>query len=321
MLPSGEIISCNRQQHSDIFHAAIGGFGMLGCFTAITLKMKRIYSGLLKVRALYSQNLGAMMGQFDAHLAHVDYIVGWIDAFAKGKRVGRGQIHLANYLPPQADPYPQQSLRVEKQQPPDLLFGVMPASALWLFMRPFWNNAGMPLVNTAKSLTSRLGHNHLILQPHAQFHFLLDYIPNWKKAYGPGGLIQYQSFIPIETAEKALHHILVRSQQRGLPNYLSVLKRHRPDPFWLTHGLDGYSLAMDFRITGHNRQRLVALCRELDEIVLAAGGRFYFAKDSTLRPEIVRAYLGQETIDRFRALKTHCDPETLLESNLWRRLF
>jgi hypothetical protein len=59
----------------------------------------------------------------------------------------------------------------------------------------------------------------------------------------------------------------------------------------------------------------------LDEIVLAANGRFYFAKDSTLRPQIVRAYLGHERIDRFMVLKQRCDPEELIQSNLWRRLF
>jgi FAD/FMN-containing dehydrogenase len=110
-------------------------------------------------------------------------------------------------------------------------------------------------------------------------------------------------------------------QKRGFPNFLTVIKRHRPDPFLISYCVDGYSMAMDFRITKRHRERIVALTRELDEIVLAANGRFYFAKDSTLRPQIVRAYLGQERIDRFMALKQRCDPEGLIQSNLWRRLF
>jgi FAD/FMN-containing dehydrogenase len=54
---------------------------------------------------------------------------------------------------------------------------------------------------------------------------------------------------------------------------------------------------------------------------LQAGGRFYFAKDSTLRPEIVMGFLGAETVARFRALKQRCDPDGVIETNLWRRLF
>lgn len=110
-------------------------------------------------------------------------------------------------------------------------------------------------------------------------------------------------------------------QQRGLPNYLSVLKRHRSDDFLMTHSLDGYSLAMDFRVTRHNRPQLVRLTRDMDEIVLQAGGRFYFAKDSTLRPEAVVASLGESAVSRFCALKAQCDPEGMLQTNLWRRLF
>ena len=78
---------------------------------------------------------------------------------------------------------------------------------------------------------------------------------------------------------------------------------------------------MDFRISQRNRERVVQLARELDEIVLQANGRFYLAKDSTLRPEVTRAYLGQDTIDKFLALKQQVDPESRLQTNLWRRLF
>jgi decaprenylphospho-beta-D-ribofuranose 2-oxidase len=49
--PSGETKICSRTANSDLFHAAIGGFGMLGVFTSITLQMKKIYSGLLQVEA------------------------------------------------------------------------------------------------------------------------------------------------------------------------------------------------------------------------------------------------------------------------------
>ena len=60
---------------------------------------------------------------------------------------------------------------------------------------------------------------------------------------------------------------------------------------------------------------------ERGDFVRAAGGRFYFAKDSTLRPEVARAYLGDEVIARFRELKRRCDPDGLLETDLWRRVF
>jgi hypothetical protein len=321
MLPSGQIITCNRENNRELFFAAIGGFGMLGIFTSITLSLKRVYSGLLDITAVASHNLQEMMEQFDQNLPGSDYIVGWIDAFAKGKSIGRGQIHIANYLSPGADPFPQQTLRLDNQHLSDTMFGLVPRSIMWRFMRLFFNDFGSSFINMGKYWASRMTHGSKFPQSHVAFHFLLDYVPNWKRSYGPGGLIQYQSFIPKDNALDAFEEMLRLCQKRRLTNYLTVLKRHRPDDFLISHGVEGYSLAMDFRITPRRRSKILALTGELDKIVLQAGGRFYFAKDSTLKPEIVQAYLGHDVIDQFRTLKERYDPDMILQTNLWRRLF
>lgn len=321
MLPSGEVITCNRDENQDVFHAAIGGFGMLGIFISLTLQMKRIYSGLLDVQTETRANLGEMFTFFQEYVDDSDYIVGWIDSIAEGNALGRGDVHRANYLPPGADPQPAQTLRLENQHIGPNLFGVVPRSIMWLFMRPFFRKSGVQLMNWGKYLTGNVGGAKRYRQPHVQFHFLLDYVPDFKRAYQPIGLIQYQPFIPKETAVDAFSEILSLCQRRDLPNFLTVLKRHRPDDFLMSYAVDGFSMAMDFRITQENRQRLIWLTREMDEIVLAAGGRFYFAKDSTLRAETAAAFLGPERIAQFRALKARCDPDGLLATDLWRRLF
>ena len=321
MLPSGEVLTCSRDQNRDLFFAAIGGFGMLGVFTSITMQMKRIYSGFLDVFTEVQPSLAGMFDYFEAEVDSSDYIVGWIDAFAKGAGLGRGDVHRANYVPAGADPAPSQSLRLENQHLTPNMFGVVPRSIIWLGMRPFMNNVGTSLVNYAKHLSGKLSGSKQYRQSHVAFHFLLDYVPDWKNAYGPGGLIQYQPFIPKETARDAFADILRLCQRRGIPNYLTVFKRHRPDEFLMTHALDGYSMAMDFRITDARRAQVESLAFELDEIVLAAGGRFYLAKDSTLRPSVALAYLGRETVDKLFELKGRYDPEGLLQTDLWRRVF
>jgi FAD/FMN-containing dehydrogenase len=85
--------------------------------------------------------------------------------------------------------------------------------------------------------------------------------------------------------------------------------------------VDGYSLALDFKVTDSNRAALKKMLGEFDEIVLQAGGRFYFAKNSETSPETARRFLGEETIAKFKELKRRCDPQNLLESDLYRRVF
>ena len=321
MLASGKITTCSPSRNSDLFHAAIGGFGMFGTFTSITLKLRRIYSGMLKVRALASRNLAEMMAQFEELLPNSDYLVGWIDAFSGGRSLGRGQIHQAKYLPPGADRSSVQSLRLERQHIPQTMFGILPNSMMWRLMRPFMNDLGGRLANSGKYWASRATNNSNYRQPHVAFHFLLDYLPDWKKSYGRDGLIQYQSFIPAANALEAYEAMLRLCQKQRLPSYLVVLKRHRADNFLISHGVDGYSMAMDFRVTSKRRPRLKELAAQLDDLVLDAGGRFYLAKDSTLRPEIAKAYLGKDVTETLWELKRRYDPEFLLQSNLWRRLF
>jgi hypothetical protein len=59
---------------------------------------------------------------------------------------------------------------------------------------------------------------------------------------------------------------------------------------------------------------------ELTEIVLQAGGRFYFAKDSLISSAAAARFLGQDTLQRFREFKARCDPQELLQTELYRRL-
>ncbi len=318
--PAGEVLRCDRESNADLFHAAIGGFGVLGAITKVALRVKPVESGLLRVEPLVTRDLDEMFDVFGERLPVSDYLVGWVDCLAGGAALGRGQIHQANYLSADETPDVEASFYTENQTLPTTIFG-FPKSALWRFMRPFINDLGTRLVNSAKYLASRLTHQKPFLQSHVAFAFLLDYVPNWRLSYGPGGLIQYQIFVPKETARETMKAVLAHCQRRGLPSYLGVFKRHRPDPFLLTHALDGYSLAMDFRVTRSNRDRLWAMTRELTDLVLDAGGKFYFAKDSVLRPGDARRAFGDDRLERFFALRDRVDPAGILGTDLARRVF
>lgn len=320
LLPTGETKTCSREQNADLFYAAISGFGMLGVFTRLTLQLKRVYSGLLDIHAFPVANFDDLFQKFEQRLPESDYLVGWIDCFASGKALGRGQVHQANYLAPGEDPAPAQTLRVVNQELPDSLFGVVPKSLMWRLMKPFVNDLGTKLVNTGKYWSGARHEGHF-RQSHAGFAFLLDYVPNWKYVYKPGGLIQYQSFVPKNEAKRVFTQQLTLAQNYGIVPYLGVFKRHRPDDFLMTHAVDGYSFALDFPVTPENRGGLLSLTAEMDRLVVDAGGRFYFAKDSALHRMSLTEALGPERIQKFRALKAECDPEGLLQTNLYRRLF
>jgi decaprenylphospho-beta-D-ribofuranose 2-oxidase len=320
--PDGQVRDVTRESDPELFHAAIGGFGWLGAFTRVTLKMKKVHSGRIDVQPIACDSLEEMFRTFERFNAEEwDYVVGWVDAFPSGAALGRGQIHAARYVGPGEDPEGTTMLSVGEQDLPDKFFLVIPKNWLHKFARLGAHRLGMRVVNLLKYWSGTWpSHQQRFLQPHAQFNFLLDYVPNWKFVYKPGGLIQFQLFIPKDRARDVFRRTLELCQQARLEPWLVVMKRHRADRFLISHAVDGYSFAMDFPVSDARREDLLRLTRILTDMAVEAGGRFYFAKDSVVTPEAVRRAWGPEILGRFFALKQNVDPDNLLQGNLFRRV-
>ena len=303
-----------------LFSAIISGFGELAVITEVTLQLKHIYAGDMDVDALCGGNWAEIFQIFREWQDKSDYLVGWIDAFATGNAAGRGLVHMAHQLPQGAVADPSPRMTVAAQSLPSRLFGIIPKSWMWVLFWPFANNLGWRLICMAKYWSARLlEHGKRYRQGHAAFHFLLDYVPNWKWAYKPHGLIQHQIFVPRDAAEQVFGQVFAIEQKYGMPSWLAVMKRHRADRFLLSHGLDGYSLAQDFAVTPGNRAKLWEMCHEIERLVLAAGGRFYFAKDLTVEPETVAKAWPRDSLERFRALRAELDPKGVLSTDLYER--
>ena len=321
--PAGETIHCSREQNGELFHAAISGFGMLGCFTELEIELKRVHSGRLRVSAIVARDLEANLQLLEDLRGEADYLVSWMDLHAKGAGLGRGVMHQGDQLAPGEDPDGVRFFDPLLQDVPDRLFGAVPKGWLWPGMWAAVHFGRVGLVNALKyAMGPSEARKSPYLQSHGAFHFLLDYVPRWHWMTKPGGLIQFQPFVPKDQGERVLRELIEECQRERLVPYLGVLKRHRPDPFLMTHAVDGYSLAMDFAVSKNPRKRkaLWQLCQRLAERVLDAGGRFYYAKDAVLLASSFTRVHGAEAVSSFRALKQRHDPEGLLQSDLARRL-
>lgn len=323
LTPRGETLVCDRERNADVFFAAISGFGMLGAFTELTVELKRVHSGRLRVWGIPMRNLEDGIAILEDQRGSADYLVGWCDLCAPGAGLGRGVMHRADQLEPGEDEDGKALLSAERQDVPGTLFGVVPKGWIWPGMWCAFHFGFVPWVNAMKYRAGyREGRNSPYLQTHGAFHFLLDYVPRWHWMAKPGGLIQFQPFVPAREAPRVLRKVAEMAQARGIRPYLGVLKRHRPDPFLMTHGLDGFSMAMDFGVPKSvpGRDRLWRLTHEMAEVVLEAGGRFYWAKDGTLTASSFERVHGGDAVRKFKELKARLDPERVLQTDLSRRL-
>ena len=315
---AGERRTLSRASDPELFRAAIGGLGLLGAVTRVKMQLKHVDTGQLRVRPLVAKTLAHMFDTFVERIPDSDYLVGWVDCFASGPVLGRGLVHQAQHLSLAEDPRGAETLALSRQDLPGSIMGV-PKSLLWMFMKPFANDAGTRFVNSVKySLPERVGENGTYRDSHAGFAFLLDYVPNWRLMYGEAGFIQVQLFVPDANAREAFAEALRLCQRRGVISYLGVFKRHRPDEFLLSHGLDGWSLALDFKVP-RDAKRLWDTAEELTKLVLEAGGTYYPAKDQVVDAASFARAFGDRLV-RFRDLRRQLDPGGLFANDQARRL-
>ncbi|MGH2442217.1 MAG: FAD-binding oxidoreductase [Chloroflexota bacterium] len=317
MMPDTQVVECGPESNPQLFSAVAGGLGMLGIVLTATLRLRRTPTGMVRVVQIAAPDLNGMFSAFEEHAGSAGYLVGWIDGFAAGAALGRGLMQIATDDAETS----LNGLSLASQDLPERMLGVVPRSRLWLAMKPTVNDPGMRLLNSARfhSGVARSGRSSQTAL--ARFHFFHDYIPGWKRSFRPGGILQYQVFVPQAQARSVFAALLKRSQDADLTPYLIVMKRHRADTVLLGYNVNGYSLSLDYHATAGNLARLRSLLQCFtDDVVLPAGGRFYPAKDSILNQDQARASFGASPVETFLELKRRYDPQEILQSNLYRRL-
>ncbi len=124
------------------------------------------------------------------------------------------------------------------------------------------------------------------VQSLSRFFHPLDGVTDWNRLYGPSGFLQWQCVVPFG-AEEALRQVAESLAHHRVPTLIGVLKRFGPaNPGPLSFPLAGWTLSVDVPATVEG---LAGILDGLDEVVAAAGGRLYLAKDSRMRPELLAA--------------------------------
>jgi FAD/FMN-containing dehydrogenase len=299
------LTTCSRTQNADLFAATIAGLGLTGMIVSARLKLRRVETGWVQVTSRRFHTLAEFFELNTWAEAKFDYTVAWIDclsarARADGSLSLRG-VYLAGAHAPRsaisgstlAFP-PEPKAKTVPFTPPVSLIN---AVSLRAFNAAYW----------AKSSNATD-----TLQTVYQYFWPLDALLEWNRIYGKRGFFQYQCVLPHEASSAAIAEVLSHISRSGQGSFLAVLKTfgNRKAPGLLSFARPGVTLALDFP---HLGERTLALFRELDAIVLAAGGALYPAKDATMSPELFRA--GYPALNEFQQF---VDPK--FSSAFWRRL-
>ncbi|HJT57976.1 MAG TPA: FAD-binding oxidoreductase [Ktedonobacteraceae bacterium] len=322
LLASGQELTLSPKSNPQLFRAFVGSSGLLGIITSITLQLRRITSENVNIFVRSAASLGEVFTIFSEEQS-ADFQEAWIDGFAGGRDLGRGIVTCAKYSDVCKRGFPAVHRRTTRywtaRAPGQLKTGLATCSGK--LCRPVVQSG----VHRANSLIYWSGKrwNGGVMRQRSLFHYTY-YPPVAFRAYRtllPLGTETFQAFVPRDHAEVLFKEILRRSQENHFMPLWCVIKQHREDPFLLSYQVDGFSLELNYAIAPQTVQRLRKMLRELMELVIAASGKFYLAKDSLLTNILYRRSVGDAAVETFLHLKRLYDPEMLFQSDLFRRVF
>jgi len=288
----GETVDCGPDGNPDLFAATVGGLGLTGLIAEAELQLRPTSGPWLEAETVAFAGLADFFALSDESEAAWEHTVSWIDC-TSGSAV-RGLFMRARPSPGSTGrPWRERSRRIPITPPVSMVNR--------LSLRPF--NAAYYALGRRKT-----GVQVVHYEP---FLFPLDSVLDWNRLYGPKGFFQYQSVVPRAAAPEATRDMLDAIARSGEGSFLAVLKTFgdRKPAGLLSFPREGVTLALDFR----NSRAALALFDRLDEIVRAAGGRLYPAKDARMPRALYEA-----TYPNLAAFAAHRDPG--MSSGLSRRL-
>ena len=308
LLATGEIINCNRNAYSELFHATCGGMGLTGIILDAAIKLVPMPSLDIGQRTLVADNLQDCMELMDEH-HESKYSVAWIDCLASGAAQGRSVLYLGEHVDEkdarEKSKSGRKGLRAIKRSELKIPFDA-PSFLLNKYTMKGFNSAYYALQKN-RIAPKRIDYD--------AFFFPLERLRNWNRLYGSKGFLQYQLAVPPESAYACVSAVLSCASQAGKGSFLSVLKKFgKANNNLLSFPIEGYTLALDFKY----EDSLFPLLDKLDAIVLAHGGRLYLAKDARMSKACFRQSYAQW--ERFAELKQKLDPRGQFSSLQSRRL-
>ncbi|NDV86887.1 FAD-binding protein [Aurantimonas aggregata] len=288
-------LTCSRDSEPQLFAATIAGMGLTGLIRQATIRLLKVPSLSIDETTTRFDSLDEYFELAEAADLRHEYAVAWIDSLVTGASLGRGHLITGDHA--------AEGDRSGVAGKPITSIPFTP------FVSPL-RGLGLSAFNEAYFRRAPKGSRRRVVR-FDSFFYPLDRIGGWNRLYGPRGLHQHQSVVPLAAGPTAVRALIMRAQQAGQGSFLTVLKRFGAvaSPGLTSFPREGYTLTLDFP---HRGERTLRLLADLDAIAIGAGGAVNPYKDARMSPETFAAGFA-----RWAELEALRDPAFC--SDFWRR--
>lgn len=307
ILADGTVRRCSPTNYADLFWATVGGMGLTGIITEITLQLIPIESAYMMVTHQAAPDLDSVLEILSNKEKEEKYSVAWIDCLAQGPEFGRSIVMTGHHASLQELPKRQKKPLEFKPSQKKSIPSVFPS---WV-LNPWTVSKFNALFYSYQARKKKP-----FIADYDRYFYPLDSIHGWNRIYGKKGFLQYQFVMPAARAQEGLRVVLEELSASRRPSFLAVLKRFGPEgEGFLSFPHEGYTLALDLPLAD---PQIFPFLDLLDEIVLKYSGRIYLAKDARLKPESFQKMYPKR--QKWQEIKSIVDPGNLFSSDLSRRL-
>ncbi len=317
LLASQEVITVSQNSHPDIFKSVIGGMGLLGILVEITLQLKKVPSPFVRAFTVPVRNIEECIETVETQGSQSDFCVAWIDAFGRGRQVGRGFVTYASWA--EGDKSVGSVALAHSLASTTRIFGILPSKPTWTAFRPFFGPRFIQTANTLNFHRSRMMGKKESLSLFTDYNFMHKKIPDLNHVYQPQGFLEFQPLLPRALGAKGIKDLLNLCHEHGAQSLLCGLKAHGADDFALSYSGNGYSLGVDIQLRSRRRENVTRFAQCLYDYTHSVGGKIYLAKDELMGANHFKSMYPK--FKEFSVLKSKLDPGSLFSSDMYRRLF
>jgi decaprenylphospho-beta-D-ribofuranose 2-oxidase len=293
--PAHGELECSRTEHPDVFELTVGGMGLTGLITSVTLKTAPLPGSALEIEVVPVASLYEAPAMMSEAASNVACLYSWHDLTHSGRELGPGIVFVERFV----------EARLAARRRP--LLDVSTRAPLGLWSRPF-----ATLALRGYRATQRPGRPRLL--PLRQALFPIYGLEVYYFAFGGRGLREYQVIVPHERWSAFLDGLRPLLASARLPITLTSLKLFAGNARHLRFNGTGVCLALDVPAV----PAALRFFGAVDELASRHGALINVSKDSRVERETCRRLFPD--YDTFANELRAFDPARRCRSRLRERL-